>query len=255
MNCISKKILELILSKPAPESIPRTGERADSVDCNVIYVRTKDESWSMLIDAANEKGLRGKKWQSGKVEQVASIPYDKLDDPNVYFDINHFYKIYDFKFNSLTEYFFKAILPFNKCLILLEKVGIFVANRKRLVRSERMETLQLILEKSIEDPKYKVSAVSLMSLLHSQKWVYHPDKDRQITYNNLLLKSLKNSGDLKYEDGSYQITESALNTLSDYELESKKHKQMLTQSKAITFLTVVLIIVGLTQAYIAYIKG
>lgn len=255
MNRIYRKVLEAILAKSAPDRIPRTGKRAESVDCNVLYLRTRDESWSMLVDSANDKGVRGKKWQGKKVEERAVITYEELNDPNVYFDITHFYKIYDFNFSSLGAYFFKAVLPYNKLLVLLEKAGIFVANRKRLVRTERMDTLQLILEKSIEIEGYKVNAVSLMSLLHSQKWVYHPDKDRQISYNRMLLKSLEYSGELKSVDGGYQITEVALDTLSDYELELKRHKQTLSQAKAITCLTIVLIIVGLVQAYVAYTKG
>ncbi|WP_163132981.1 hypothetical protein [Agarivorans sp. Alg241-V36] len=255
MNLISKRIIQVILSKPAPMQIPRTGERAKSVDCNVLYVRTKDESWSMLIDSANDKGLSGKKWQGEQTDDIASIDYQELKNSNTYLDITHFYNIYDFKFSSLKAYFFRSILPINKFRVLLDKAGIFAANRKKLVRTERMETLQLILERTIDDMNYKVNAVSMMNLLHSQIWVYHPDRNRQISYNDLLLKSLMKTGELKLVDGSYQITEIALDTLSSHELELKKHKQTLNQAKAITWLTLVLIVVGVIQAFVASKSG
>lgn len=62
------------------------------MDCNVFYLRTKDESWSMLIDSANDKGLRGKEWEGSKTVDSASITYEKLNDPNIYFAITHFTK-------------------------------------------------------------------------------------------------------------------------------------------------------------------
>lgn len=232
--------------------IPRSGERAESVDCNVLYLRTRDESWSMLINNADDEHLKGKKWQGGEEQKFAQITYEELSGSNVYFEIVHFYKAYDFKFESLNSFFLSAILPLNRFRVWLDKFGIIISNRRKLVRSERIDILQLILEKSLDDNKFNISAVSLMGLLHTQRWVYHPDRNRQISYNNLLLKSLAENGEIEAVEGGYKITGKALSTLSDFELEVKLHKQSLTQSKAITFLTIALVVVGCVQAYISY---
>lgn len=251
MRKIHKKIIKHILAKPAPKRIPRTDERAKDVDCNVLYIRTKDESWSMLINSCNEMRLKGKKWEKGNTQDHTSIAFDELDDPNVYLDIIHFYEIYDFRYTSLRSYFLNVIVPINRLKIFLHKFGLFISNRKQLVRSERMYILQLILEKSLDNSNYKAHAVQLMTELHTQAWVYHPDKDRQIAYNKLLLKSLEGTGDLEAVTSGYKITGKALETLSKFELEVKQHKQSLTQARAITFLTLVLVVVGCVQAYIA----
>ncbi len=86
--------------------------------------------------------------------------------------------------------------------------------------------------------------------MHSNKWVYHPDKTLQIKYNELLLKSLADSGDLKIDrsDFGFKLSPKALPTIADYENDMKKHQESMSQAKAMKWLTFALILVGLIQA-------
>jgi hypothetical protein len=158
MNLVKSLILESLLKTSAPDRVPRTGEKAEQVDCNVVYF----------------------------------------------------------------------------C-------------------SERIECLKLILEETLVERAYEVHSTSLSTLLYTQKWIFHPDKTRQVGYNELLLSSLEKSGDLEKTKDGFKLLPKALLTISQYEEDQKKHRENVAQSKAMKWLTLALIIVGLAQAIVVFL--
>lgn len=194
MNFISKHILKSLLNKPAPDRIPRSGEKALSVDCYVIYFRSPNKSWTLLCDEVLTKGVAGKYWSDGEEFGRVSIPFYLMGDYEL--DITHFYGGYDIRYGSISQYFWEGIVPIDKAKILIGKGNQFLFNKKELVRSERVEVLKILLEKELDQRCYEISSVALSTLLYTEKWVYHPDKSRQLRYNDLLLHSLHESGDL-----------------------------------------------------------
>lgn len=250
MNFFKRWILKSLLKKPAPDRIPRSGDKAKDVNCNVVYIRSKDESWTILCNKIDSKGVTGKCWFNQEEFDELSIPWPWLSGYEL--DITHFYGMYDLRYSSISQYFFEGILPWDKLKIVLGKVQQFLFNRKELVRSERIETLKIILEETIENRNFTVSSVSLSGLLYTQKWVFHPDKTRQLAYNDLLIKSLAESGELHSVQYGYKLSPKALVTISAYEEDQKRHNDNLAQSNATKWLTFALIIVGLIQAGVTY---
>ncbi|MEZ8989842.1 hypothetical protein [Vibrio breoganii] len=250
MNFFKRWIISSLLKKPAPTRIPRSGDKAKSVDCNVIYIRAKDESWTILCKKIDTRGVTGKYWLNQEEFEELSIPWDWLIDYDL--DITHFYGTYDLRYSSISQYFFEGILQWDKLKIALGTVQQFLFNRKELIRSERIETLKIILEETIENRNFTVSSISLSSLLYTQKWVFHPDQSRQLAYNDLLLKSLAESGELVSVQHGFKLSPKALVTISGYEEDQKRHKDNLAQSSATKWLTLALIIVGLIQAGVTY---
>ncbi|MEG3768771.1 hypothetical protein [Alteromonas sp. 14N.309.X.WAT.G.H12] len=223
------------------------------MDCVVIYVRSIDDSWTLLVKDVLEKGFEGKFWSGEKEHTNVCIPFSLLENEKL--DITHFYGPYDLKYKSLTSYFFEGVLPIDKLKIAFGKLDQFIFNRKGLIRSERIDTLKIILEKTIESQNFKFNEISLATMLHTQKWVFHPDKERQLSYSKLLLESLVESGELIKVDFQYKLSPKALSTISDYEDELKKHNQNLAQSKSMKWLTIVLIIVAVVQTTVTYITS
>ena len=250
MNLIRRLILKSLLKEPVPDSIPRTGEKAEKINCYVVYFRSKDETWTLLCEKVSDKGVTGKYWLDKKDLGRKFISFDSMDEYTL--DITHFFATYDLRYNSITQYFFEGIIPVDKVKILFGNVQQFLFNKKELVRSERIEVLKSILKETLEDRVYEVTSVSLLTLLYTQKWVFHPDKTRQLNYNELLLNSLVESKDLEKTKYGCKLSPRALVTISQYEEDQKKHRENLAQTRAMKWLTLALIIVGLTQAGVAY---
>ena len=241
------------MSKPAPERVPRTGEKAAEVDCFVMYIKSKDHSWNILAESMDSTGIEGRQWRDNGYTEKSHVIFKDIIKASI--EITHFYKTYDIQYFSLDDYLLKGVIPFYKLKIHFNKAAQVLYNRKELSRSERMAALQLILEKTVDDKNFCITVSSLLSLLHTQRWYYHPDRDRNINYNELLLDSLVESGDLEEDKGIYRLSKHALISLSEHEQEDRKHKEILRQSKAMTKLTVALIFVGLIQAYISFSNG
>ncbi|SBT11906.1 hypothetical protein [Vibrio celticus] len=253
MNKLYRWAIGSVLSKPAPERVPRTGEKAVEVDCYVMYIRAKDDSWNILAESIDSTGVKGRQWSYDSYTEESHVDFEDINKANI--EITHFYKTYDIQYFSLNDYLLKGVLPYYQLTIQFNKTAQVFYNRKELTRSERMTTLELILEKTIDDREFGVTVYGLSSLLHSQRWYYHPDRKRNTNYNELLLESLVESGDLEKDNDVYRLSRHALVSLSQHEQDDRKHKETLSQSKAMTKLTFALIFVGLIQAYITFTKG
>ncbi|QSX33779.1 hypothetical protein JYB87_00550 [Shewanella avicenniae] len=249
MNFISRHLLKSLLNKPAPDRIPRSGEEALSIDCNVVYFRSLDNSWTLLCDGICPKGVTGKYWLDNKEFGRISIPFYLMGDYEL--DITHFYGRYDLRYGSIAQYFWEGLIPVDKAKILIGKGSQFLFNKKELVRSERIEVLKVILEKELDQGQHEISAVSLSTLLYTEKWVFHPDKSRQLRYNDLLLHSLHESGDLVKTQYGFKLCSKALVTIAQYEEDQKKHRENISQAKSMKWLTVALVVVGLIQASVS----
>ena len=251
MNVIQILILRKLLSKPAPDRIPRSGEDAESVDCNVVYFRGKDKTWTLLCEAVNAKGVTGLYWQNNEDLGRVSIPFSLMNEVDL--DITHFYGRYDLRYSSIAHFFWEGMIPVDKAKVLFGEGQQFLFNKKELIRSERMEVLKILLEKELDHRDYEVSTVQLSTLLYTEKWVFHPDKNRQLRYNDLLLKSLCDSGDLVRSQYGFKLSAKCLVTLSQFEEDQKRHRENISQARSIKWLTLGLIFVGLVQAMVAYI--
>ena len=142
----------------------------------------------------------------------------------------------------------------NRLSRIRESLSQFFFDRKDLGLTDRIKTLQALVQASTENPNYRTTEVSLPELIHGHRWILHPDKERQQTYARLLLSSFEESGEVrKDKDVSYVVTGKALTTLSGYETEKQRHDQMLGQSRHMKWLTLALILVGLANAIIMYV--
>ncbi len=106
LNSFDKKILEILLRKPASNAIPRTGDRALSVDSNVVYLKAQDGQWTLLVRKLDDNGVYGKFWLNEVETEEFCIPFSLLKSYEA--DITHFYGIYDLRYNSFSQYFLRV---------------------------------------------------------------------------------------------------------------------------------------------------
>ena len=168
-------------------------------------------------------------------------------------EIERFIGLFSFTYSSVAQCVLQDWTYFNRIPIMWEAISQFFFSRRDLGLTQRIETLQVLLQASIDKPEFGVTEVSLPALLHGHRWILHPDKQKQQTYARLLLDSFEESGEVKKNsNGVYRVTGKALTTLSLYEAEKQRHDQMLSQSRHMKWLTLVLILVGAASVFITY---
>ncbi|MFA0496557.1 hypothetical protein [Vibrio sp. 10N.222.54.B11] len=245
-------VLDVLNKKLAPETIPRTGEKAQQVDCVAAYLRAKDGSYSLLIDNVLPNGVEGRLWKGRDEGHTDSSFVDYSEFPKADLEITHFYKTYNLTYDSTIQMIYKGWSHYYKGLILLGKAQQFVFNKRKLTRCEKLETLRAIVDKTVESSGFSTSPVMLNELKYPLRWVYHPDKDLNTSFNKLLLDSLVESGDLKQENFQYSLTSQALNTISEFEKDERRHIQLLKQQKWMKILTFLLVLIGAAQVFFTF---
>lgn len=125
-----------------------------------------------------------------------------------------------------------------------------VTHLQSLARQDRMRVLQVVLDRKIEADK-PTSAVDVLVALHDHKWLHHPQKDAQMRHIRMVLDSLARTEDLERVDGGFTPTSKSLATLHIHETEERRFASQNLQSKVISALTVILVIIGFAQAYAA----
>ena len=247
---LANYLLGRLAKKRCMGEIPRSGEEALHVNCFVTYLKD-EEDWALLLKEVTDRAYVGTFWDGGSFSAPASIPFSLNKNPSV--EINHYYKQYNFKFNSIAGYLVKGLSGYYKAKAMLDKTQQFWFNRKTLVLSERVDVLKVLLSETIENEKFEVNEVTLPNHIHGWRYILHPDQKRQQRYAQLLLESLVHSKEMeKGRYGGYILTGKALETISKYESAERKHEESINQSKAMKWLTLALILVGLVQAASTY---
>lgn len=86
-----------------------------------------------------------------------------------------------------------------------------------------MIILKRILAIYINEPNSQFSTLSILSLIHSSKWILHQKHEKYIKEMDLFLDSFVNSKDLNKNGLKYSITPKAIVTLSAFEEEERKY--------------------------------
>lgn len=252
IGLLSRYILKKLMLRPCPNEIPRSGERGKGVSCYSICLKTGDGDLLLLVQGIDKKGFNGLRWTGNQFDEPGSIPFSETQ--NVTIQIERYIGLFSFTYSSVAQCVLCDWTYLNRVPIMSEGLSQFFFSRRDLGLTKRIEALDALVDESIDNPQYGVTEVSLPSLIHGNRWFFHPDKTRQQNYARFLLDSLAESGELKkYDRGLYRITGKALTTLSLYETEKQRHDQMLSQSRHLKWLTLALIFVGAANAIVTFL--
>lgn len=241
------------LRKPTPNPIPRSGDAGAAVDGYVIYLRDSGSDLQVLIDKLDQYGVYGRALKDDTYELDVVIPTRDLQYFKV--EIQHYYGLWQFNYFSPLRFIVQDILNFPMWVWGWNAIQQSIFNRRRLVRRERISVLQELVERTIQDPRFKISHIGLVGGIYTHRWVHHPTQASIVAYYKLALDSLVESGDLNSDGMSYTVSSKALETLSRYEEQDRKHRDNVKQKRALNWLTLVLVLLGALQVYAALIAN
>ncbi|HCG88131.1 MAG TPA: hypothetical protein DE044_04200 [Alteromonas macleodii] len=236
--------IDLALKKPAPDRIILSTPGCLENDCFQIYLFVPSLNWKMLLQSKVDKGYGVFLWVDGGRGRDATVLLPFLEKESTSFEITHFYQGYEFIYTSQVKYILSRLFFKHKLVQVKDRVSQSVFNRKTLVRSERMELLRYLVERTVENSSFTTDSMSVGMYLHSNRWFHHPKRKEHQSHFRLLLDSLVSSGDLVKSDYCYSVTGQALATLSEYERDQQKHQDNVNNAKTAHALTRALILVG-----------
>lgn len=234
---IYKKVLKKTLGNICPSSIPRSGDEVKNVNCFVIYLKKNVEYKSMVTSILGET-IDVLEWQDNRFQAESKISLEDLSNYTI--EITHFYKEYKAKYTSVRSYILNSFFKLTHLGIFYSDIKQFSYNQKTLVRLERIEVLKFLINSRIEDEKDSFSSWQIMESLYSHRWYKHREGGNRHRRLRLVLGSLIETRDIEKRDSSYVVAGKALDTLSKFELEERRHRENTSLQSKMVILTVVI---------------
>jgi len=242
------KVIAMALQKNAPSMIPTSGDRAKVNDCYVVYLLDKDGTARFLADEITQTEVRGKwSYDGNNFTEERSLAISELASYTVW--IQHYYQRWTFYSIGIPAFLRNRWTNWPWIRVNFDRLLQSRFNKKELPRQDRMKVLSHIMAATVKDRNFQTHSTSLLTHFYTVRWVHRPDKDELMTYYTLLLDSLKESGDLEATQHSgYKLKAKALNTITAFDLEERRHLDNRKIQTGLLWLTIVLMVVGVIQA-------
>jgi hypothetical protein len=246
MRALSRA-LKIVERKPAPDTIPRSGEAGERQNCYMAVVRGMPVGTHMIVDSFSTTGVTGRLFGQPVPLESQTITWAELEDLKL--EITHFLGPYEFKYTSPWKFLWAHVSRWPQLYRMGQRARQFLFNRKKLARVDRMRALRHLVEQRIGKRDAKSSPVQLAAEIHTFRAFHHPNIDEQLAYGTLLMDSLVASGDLSNEQGSYRVMPKALVTLAQYDEDNRRHRDNKIIQWLVVWLTIILAIAAAIEAW------
>ena len=269
---IIKWLLPRLLAKKCPKTISSIGLNANRFNCFYVYLGSETRRRIYVVDGFDTKKNELKTFTLDKVKNTFSIKktitLEKACNYNL--EVAHRYKSYEINHTNIYKLAFYHITKFYKLSIFRREKNQSRFNKKNLIIKDSAKLLRFMLERQLSKvPNFRdhltdsgislsfadlevkgVDIYTLMDELQTERWLEHPDSDKEKTRLKMHLESLILSGDLETKtDGieKYIVQAQALRTLEQYEDSDRRHKEVVFLQKIIAIFTGIIALVALVQ--------
>ena len=252
----SKYFLKGILKKKCGNSVHRSGEEGEAVNCFHTYLYDKDKPYMVVLDIDDNK-ISGKLYTEDGFKEEVNIPFEEITNYTI--RLTHYYGLYDTKYIGLFDYALTGYTKIDNIKCILHKLSNntqqYLFNKKEFATLYRLDILRSLINLQFHGNGTKFMTMDLMTHLYSLRWIVHPDKDTQEHRLQIFIDSFVESGEIEF-DGScyYSVTGKAINTLSHYEEQERRHTENKKLQNRMLYLTFAIVIVGIAQSIITYKK-
>lgn len=238
-------------SQICPSLIPRSGESGASIRCYSTRIIITQKI-TCLVTATHENHIDALAYDdvSDRMCLACSVPI-KLITPRS-LEITQYYGYYTIDYLGLWKFIVRGLSGYESLIakfkITNNSIAQFFFNKRKLQSKRRIELLSFLVNTYAESSE-NIRLIYLMSRLHTNRWVYHPEKETHKKYLNLYLSSFVESGELISQDAlTYKLTGKAIVTLENFEDQERKHRDNLIIQRIMVILTIALAFLATVQA-------
>lgn len=242
------QVLRLALQKNAPSMIPTSGDRAKENDCYAIYLLDEGGVARFLVNEKDGQEIGGKWSLDGRnFTEDRTISLSELSAFTVY--IQHYYRGGTFYTVGVPMFLRYRWSRWPWVLVTFDRFLQARFNRKELTRQDRMKVLDHILAETVRHRSFETTPIDLLTHFYTARWVQRPDMQQLQNYYKLLLESLIVSEDLlPTQHQGYKLVPKALNSVTAFALEERRHGDNTKIQTRIVMLTIALTVFGFVQA-------
>lgn len=234
----------------APDLIPRSGPRAEAVDCYCVEIQRNGQPYLMLR-AVEHSSVIADEWSGTRFEMPRALPMSDIQANQVV--VTHFIGTDELAFNDLGAFLWARRLRGPYIARRLRRgwngVAQWLFNKRDLAAGARLAVLREVVH-AVGDGAQGVDAFGLMSLRHGDRWVGHPSWKAHRRALNHQLAGLVDTGELRRSDDGNRFipTGQAYRTLEESDDTDRKHRDNFRLQVVIGLLTFVGAFMGAIQA-------
>lgn len=243
--------IKVALRRPSPDRIPLSPPRALKNNFFSLSAKNEGEDSDFLVRRENECAYDAIRW-SDEGEPVEFSLLKKSINNKTKIRISYFYKGYEFIYGSPLYFIWDLFLGLYKLKIFLGYVRQAIYNRKKLVRYDRMDVLEFMVEQDVRNQNALYGGFALAAELYTRRWIRHPNGHELRRYLTRILESLVISGELREQQGGYRVLPKAYETLSQYQNDVQKHEDAINVGRIANRLTLVVVMVGALNIAVQY---
>ena len=266
-HSILKRAIKFALKKPAPSRSPLSGEERVKNDCFVIELRSlTGEIFDIQVDKLTAEGFSGRQMEQNEhgVKVYSLITEMSFKDfKKIEFKAYHFYTGFRFDYTSPTKFLIVNFLKAFLLEIIFEKAkqSLFEITTKE--RTDRIDVLKFMIgirETETGDNilnlrrPHHLSAFELFKMLYGDR-IFGNQQYKQMLFRfEMILQSFVHSEEISEVDNSFQAEPKALETISRFLEENRRHKEQMSHNRWVLLLTIVVTITACIQAYSVFVK-
>jgi hypothetical protein len=191
------------------------------------------------------EGLEGWCFIDGERRTDAALPNAQI--ANLQLKIIHHYREFTITTDSPVLFIVQRLTHYQFFAAWKQRIAQFAFNRRRLARQDRIAILRYIFDRTVENSDYRTSCLDLPSNIYGMRFWGRDDHDSHVSYYQIVLDSLLESGDLRRVEHSYALSPKAVATLDAYETQHERHLDNIRVQRTIAAITLVLAILAAAQ--------
>lgn len=237
------------LALPAPDSVPRSGEEGQHVNCYHVYVTDNDGTYLAESVVDNGKKLKVLVWNEEKRIHEGRRRLDLTKLKSMNFTIHHYHGLvthtyqsaFDFLIHEATH-FYKLQSKYARCKFALPK---FLHLRTKYDRPDRSRVLKAVVDLSESNHTQTIDVSRILNQIYGMYAILHPQYPRIKQATILVMHSLDESEDIDLvSESECRIRGNALTTLENLQRDATERKR----SSITMWLTIIFAVTSLFQA-------
>lgn len=244
------------LRRNAPERFSYSKE----ANFYVSFLKNQDTDQEILLTAIEDGAFGGLAWGADRFDTPVKFPLRDIDSWS--FRTKRFYGFSQLEYAGLFD-FAKSELSFlPQRLYLKEWASQRLYNYSTKFRHDRVNLLRKLVANHLAEAKKNngllytsssKSVVALLAAVYGNRIYGHPDYEEQSAQFRLILESLAATGELEKKGmHEFKLSALAVASISNYELEERRHRDSVKQNWLLFFVTVVMAIAAVVQAFSAF---
>lgn len=247
-----RELLSWVLApeRVAPDRIPRSGPRAEAVDCYCVEI-PRDGQPYLMLRAVEHGSVIADEWSGTRYETPHQLPMSGIQASQVV--VTHFLGTDEIAFKGLEAFLWARRLRLPYIARGLRRgrnrVAQWLFNKRDLDAGARLAVLREVVN-AVGDGAEGMDAFQLLRLRHGIRWAGHPGWQAHRRALNLQLGGLVDTGELRLTDDGlrYIPTGQAYRTLEESDDTDRKHRDNFRLQVVIGILTLVGAFMGAVQA-------